>query len=90
MLVARDALNGTVLWKRPLADWHNHLWPCKAGPAQLPRRLVAVGDSVFVTLGLNSPVTRLDAATGATLRTYPQTLATDEILVSDGLLLGAS
>lgn len=26
-LVARDAFNGTVLWKQPIPTWHNHLWP---------------------------------------------------------------
>ena len=42
-LVARDAFNGTVLWKKPLPSWHPHLWPLKSGPAQLPRRLIAEG-----------------------------------------------
>jgi len=86
-LVARDAFNGTTLWKRPIPTWVNHLWPFKAGPAQLPRRLVAVGDRVFVTLGNNAPVSMLDAATGTTLRTYAGTEQADEIVVSDGLLL---
>jgi len=86
-LVARDAFNGTTLWKRPIPTWVNHLWPFKAGPAQLPRRLVAVGDRVFVTLGNNAPVSMLDATTGTTLRTYAGTEQTDEIVVSDGLLL---
>jgi len=35
-LIARDAFNGTILWKKPLASWHPHLWPLKSGPAQLP------------------------------------------------------
>ena len=87
MLVARDAFNGAVLWKRPLNDWHTHLWPLKSGPAQLPRRLVAVGDTVYMTPGLRAPVTAIDAATGKTVRTYEQTRATDEIIVRDGVLL---
>ncbi len=86
-LVARDAFNGTTLWKRPIPTWVNQLWPFKAGPGQLPRRLVAVGDRVFVTLGINAPVSMLDAATGATLRTFPETKHADEIVFSDGLLL---
>jgi len=53
-LIARDAFNGIVLWERPIESWFNHLWPLKDGPAQPPRRLVAVGDSVFVTLGLEA------------------------------------
>ncbi|HUT32468.1 MAG TPA: PQQ-binding-like beta-propeller repeat protein [Planctomycetota bacterium] len=85
-LVARDAFNGTVLWKRPIAEWHTHLWPLKSGPAQLPRRLVAAGDRVYVTLGLHAPLSALDAATGETLRTFDGTQATEEILHSDGVL----
>ena len=41
-LVARDAFNGTILWKKDVPDWHNNLWPLKSGPTQLARRLVAV------------------------------------------------
>ena len=74
-LIARDAFNGTILWKRPIAEWNTQLWPLKSGPNQLPRRLVAVGDRVYVTLGIDAPLTALDAATGQTLRTYPGTRA---------------
>ena len=63
-LVARDAFNGVVLWKKPMGKWHSHLWPLKSGPTQLARRLVAVGDRVYITLGVDSPVSVLDAATG--------------------------
>jgi SAM-dependent methyltransferase len=42
-LVARDAFNGVVLWKRRIPQWQTHLWPLKAGPATIPRRLVAIG-----------------------------------------------
>ena len=41
-LVARDAFNGVILWKKPMKKWHSHLWPLKSGPTQLARRLVAV------------------------------------------------
>ncbi|MHC4403121.1 MAG: outer membrane protein assembly factor BamB family protein [Planctomycetota bacterium] len=85
-LVARDAFNGVVLWKRPLELWQPHLWPMKSGPAQLPRRLVAIGDRVYVTLGLTAPLSVLDAATGQTLGTYPSTKATEEVVVSEGVL----
>ena len=86
MLVARDAFNGIILWKREVPDWFTHLWPLKAGPSALPRRLVAVGDRVYVTLGLSAPVTALDAATGTTVRTYKGTEGTEEILWSDKIL----
>jgi outer membrane protein assembly factor BamB len=85
-LTARDAFNGIVLWEKPIELWFNHLWPLKDGPAQPPRRLVAIGDSVYVTLGLEAPVSRLDAATGKILHTYEGTDFTEEILCSDGTL----
>ena len=85
-LIARDAFNGTILWKRPIANWHTHLFGLKSGPALLPRRLVALGDRVYVTLGLDAPLTALDAATGETMHTYKGTEATREVLLSDGVL----
>ena len=51
-LIARDAFNGSVLWKRDIPEWQTHLWPLKSGPTQLSRRLVSTDDTVFVTLGL--------------------------------------
>lgn len=87
MLVARDAFNGTVLWKRPIGTWYNHLWPLKSGPALLPRRLVAVDDRVYVTLGINAPLSELDATTGKTIRVFEGTRTAEEILWSDGVLL---
>ena len=85
-LIARDAFNGTVLWKRAIDKWHTHLWPLKSGPAQLPRRLIAAGDRVYVTLTLDGPLVALDAATGRTVRTYETTKATEEVVMSDGVL----
>jgi len=85
-LIARDAFNGTILWRRPIEAWHSHLHGLKSGPASLPRRLVAVDDRVYATLGLDAPVTALDAATGKTLHTYADTERTREIIVSDGTL----
>jgi len=85
-LIARDAFNGTVLWKRDIGPWHEHLWPLKSGPQLMARRLVAVGDRVYVTLGTDAPLTALDAATGKTLRTYKGTKVTEEILCDDGVL----
>ncbi len=86
MLVARDALNGVLLWKKQIAPWENHLRPFRSGPAELPRRLVAVGDRVYVTLGYDKPVTALDAATGKVVRTYEGTENTHEIVCHDGRL----
>ncbi|MHC4407338.1 MAG: outer membrane protein assembly factor BamB family protein [Planctomycetota bacterium] len=86
-LIARDAFNGTLLWKRPIDRWHFNLWPLKSGPANLPRRLVAHGDVVYATLGIESPVAALDAALGETRREYAGTAGAEEILCKDGLLL---
>jgi len=85
-LIARDAFNGTVLWKRDVAPWHEHLWPLKSGPQILARRLVAVGDRVYATLGTDAPLTALDAATGKTVRTYEGTKVTEEVLCDGGVL----
>ena len=85
-LIARDGFNGTILWKRPLKDWHPQNWPLKSGPGYLPRRLAAVGDRVYFTAGLNEPLTALDAATGQKIQTYEVTSATEEIVFSDGVL----
>ena len=85
-LVARDAFNGTVLWDRKIDSWRSQLIPRKCGPAQLPRRLVAVGDTVYATLGLEAPVSAIDAATGETIRTLDGTAGTTEMVVSGGTL----
>lgn len=101
-LVARDAFNGVLLWKRPLPGWGWQEWKKEdlAGkdwttlrgqrtrsPIVLPRRLVAEGDRVYVTLGYRAPVTVLDAATGEHVRQYEGTEGADEMLLSQGMLL---
>ena len=63
-LIARDGFNGKILWKQPLDDWHPNNWPLKSGPGHFPRKLVAVGDRVYVAAGLTQPVRAFDAATG--------------------------
>ncbi|KPK48168.1 MAG: hypothetical protein AMK72_07390, partial [Planctomycetes bacterium SM23_25] len=86
-LVARDAFSGVLLWKRPVDPWEGHLRNFRSGPADLARRLVAVGDRVYVTLGYGKGLTALDAATGETVKTYAGTDHTLEIVCSDGVLL---
>jgi outer membrane protein assembly factor BamB len=85
-LTARDAYNGKLLWKRPIAQWHPHLFGLKSGPASLPRRLVSQGDKVYVTLGLHSAVVQLDARTGKTIQQYERTEGTTEILLDGNTL----
>lgn len=67
VLVARDAFNGTVLWKQYLEDWHPRNWPLKSGPGHNPRKLVASGDRVYTAPGFTAPLTAYDARTGRKL-----------------------
>ena len=85
-LTARDAFNGKLLWKRQIATWSDHLFRLKSGPASLPRRLVAVGDFVYTTLGLDAPVEQIHAKTGRTVQSYRGTKGTTEILLDAGVL----
>jgi len=85
-VIARDAFNGTILWNRQIEQWSAHTWPFKSGPGHHPRRIVALGDRVYVTLGINAPLSALHAATGKTIRTYDQTKGTAEIVLCDGVL----
>jgi len=91
-LVARDAFNGIELWRRPIDDWGWRAWSWRwegrfNQPNQIAKRLVAIGDRVYVTLGFNAPLTALDAATGKVVKTYEGTQFTDEILYQDGVLI---
>ena len=94
-LHARDAFNGLLLWDLPVRNWGWRTWSKVEfaghmrfkGPLQLERRLVAVGDVVYVTLGFDAPVVALDAATGKAIRQYQGTRSASEILCHKGLLI---
>ncbi|MBN2316647.1 MAG: PQQ-binding-like beta-propeller repeat protein [Sedimentisphaerales bacterium] len=93
-LTARDAFNGVELWKVPIKDWGWRSWkpswftPRPGGiPLNIEKRLVAVNDTVYVTLGYRAPVSQLDAKTGRLLETYDGTDRAAEILYRDGLLI---
>jgi outer membrane protein assembly factor BamB len=94
-LVARDAFNGLVLWRKPIPNWGWRKWSAIQvggtmrfkGPDQLFRRIVAVGDRVFYTPGFNEAVVAVDGATGKVVREYKGTENASEILVSGKLLL---
>lgn len=85
-LIARDAFNGTILWKRDIDQWNTRQYPLKSGPAHLLRRLVAVDDRVYVTLGIDAPTVVLDGATGKTLTTLEGSEFTREIVADDGIV----
>ncbi len=92
-LVARDAANGKLLWKRPMRRWQPEFGTGKGNRWNIhhtiPRRLVADSDRVYVTPAfLDSPVSVLDAAGGKVLvEALPGTKGTDEMLLTDGVLL---
>lgn len=86
-LLARDAYSGVLLWRRELAGWEGARGGKKVGPATVNRRLVAVGERVYVTLGDRAPISVLEAATGAVLRVLPNTEQTAEFVVSRGIVL---
>ncbi len=85
-LTARDAFNGKLLWKKPIPRWESEHRPFRSGPPHLPRRLVAMGDKVYVTLGFAEPLVALDASTGEMLKEYADTEGTEEILVEGNRL----
>jgi len=85
-LVARDAFSGVLLWNKPIGPWEGVLRPFRSGPVELARRLVAVGDRVYVTPGYGEPVVALDAATGRLVRKYGDTNDAVEIVCHRGVL----
>jgi outer membrane protein assembly factor BamB len=85
-VIARDAFSGVILWKVPIEKWVTQLWPLKSGPNQVPRKLATDASRVYVTLGLDAPVSVLDAATGKALATWQQTGDAEEMLLSDGTM----
>ena len=86
MLVARDAFSGVLLWKKKIGPWEDHLRPFRSGPAEIKRRLVAVGDRVYLTPGYHKKVVALNAINGEEVRTYEGTKNTHEILYYKGIL----
>ncbi|MCF7848380.1 MAG: PQQ-binding-like beta-propeller repeat protein [Kiritimatiellales bacterium] len=92
-IVARDAANGILLWKKPLQAWQAEDGTGEGNRWQIhhtiPRRIVAEGNRVYATLRFNdSPVSVLDAATGKILiDSMEGTKGTDEIIVSGNILL---
>ncbi len=86
-LVARDAFSGVPLWKRPIPAWINQLRRFRSGPAETAFRLAAKNDRVYATLGIDAPVSILDAATGKTLATCAGTKDARQILCIGDVLV---
>jgi outer membrane protein assembly factor BamB len=87
LLVARDAFNGILLWKKPISSWAWERHGFRSGPVQLPRLLVANEGRVYIPLGMNQAVSSLDMATGNIITTYKQTKCAEEIILNEGVLL---
>jgi len=85
-LAARDAFSGVLLWKREIKTWSWHRQGFRSGPVQLQRTLVAQGDRVYMPLGIDAPVSALDAATGEIIHAYEDTKAAEEIILDAGVL----
>ncbi|MHC4628492.1 MAG: outer membrane protein assembly factor BamB family protein, partial [Planctomycetota bacterium] len=85
-LIARSAFNGIVLWTKDYPQWEQVTVYIKNYHAQMQRRLAAIGNVVYCTPGLNTPLTALDAATGRTLREYEGTEGTQEFVFHNGIL----
>ncbi len=98
-VIARDAFSGVLLWKRPISKWGSREFSGTPNtgdgvtvgrftmPPNAGKRFVAVGDTVYVTLGPNAPVTALNAATGEVKQVYADTARADEILCTEGRLI---
>ena len=99
-LVAQDAFNGIELWRVPIPKWGPRTWERGRNPylvstgdemwslpPTLPRRLVASGNRVYITLGYRALVSELDAATGDKLCDFADTETTDEFIICDGVLV---
>ncbi|MHC5055734.1 MAG: outer membrane protein assembly factor BamB family protein [Planctomycetota bacterium] len=85
-IVARDAFNGIELWRRRIPVWESMTRYVKDIAIQLQRRLVAAGDTVYCTPGIEAPVTAFDAATGEALRTCRGTEKTQEFALAEGVV----
>ncbi|GAB6166950.1 hypothetical protein JCM19992_29500 [Thermostilla marina] len=85
-VTARDAFNGAFLWRRPITSWTDFMRKFRSGPVQLQRLLATDGKRVFVTLGLDEPVSVLNAADGEVLDVYESTRHAEEFVLDDDVL----
>jgi len=85
-LIARNAFNGVELWTMDYAKWEQVTVYIKNYHAQMKRRLVATGSTVYCTPGLDAPLTALDAATGKPVKQYKGTEGTQEFVLHEGRL----
>ncbi len=98
MLVARDAFNGAILWKRPLEGYGQPYFEDVSGqavpdyvwrsPLSVNRRMVAQGQKVYVALHYRrGPLSILDAATGKTMHDVDLEGIVDELVAEGDLVI---
>jgi outer membrane protein assembly factor BamB len=85
-ITARNAFSGVYLWERPIKSWTNFMRGFRSGPVQLQRLLVTDGDRVFVTLGLDEPISVLEAASGKEITVLNGSENAEEFVLADGVL----
>ncbi|KKN07575.1 hypothetical protein LCGC14_1065590, partial [marine sediment metagenome] len=83
-LVARDAYNGRLLWKRPMPSVKVRYGHSAKLP---PGSLVAADDRVFVVPKSGLPLEALAATTGRVMKTYTDAPSPEAVLHSDGVLV---
>ncbi len=86
-LLARDAFNGILLWRRDLTRWPGARGGKKAGPMQTDRKLVAENGRVYAVLEGGGPVHVMDGVTGRDLVVLANSEDAEEIVVSNGVLI---
>jgi outer membrane protein assembly factor BamB len=85
-LVARDAFNGVLLWKRPVPEWGPLLGKGARASGFQGERLVADRDYVYVLPG-GEALTIVDARTGEVVKQAPTFARVSSLRCADGLLV---
>lgn len=86
-LIARDAFNGIYLWRRELERWPGAGGGKKAGPMQTDRKLIADHGRIYAVLAGSGPIHVLDGGTGEDVRVLADSEDTEEMVLSDGILI---
>ncbi|MEE8452841.1 MAG: class I SAM-dependent methyltransferase [Thermoguttaceae bacterium] len=66
---------------------HDHMASVSAMVSAGGRVFSIVGEVVYATLGIDAPVTAVDAASGKVVRRFAETAGAEEIVYKDGVLL---
>lgn len=82
-LIARDAWNGTLLWRRKLGDiFYGNLFYTARAP------MAALGDKVYAVTK-DKMIHEIDGQTGKTLRTFEPKFMPARLMILDGVLVVA-